>query len=390
VTSPRIDLDRVVEDTVSLVRIDSQSPGAGEAGVVDWLVPRLRSSGISFTRQAVAAGRENVVAGVAGGRNDRPRLVLLAHMDTVPVGEAWTTDPLSGMRRDGRIYGRGSADMKSGLAVGLGLLEALVPDAAARSDVLLCATVDEEGPEMLGAHELVRSGTLRPDDQVLALEPTGLRLRIAQIGVRWLELTVRGRMAHAGRAHLGVDANHVAARILDALKERVDGLGVDHPLLGPPRFTCGTIAGGVATNVVPGTCTMRFDLRVVPPLEPADAEDLCRQVAGSVVSEFPGASCDVEPIGPARPAIFASDDSLLVRRLRKCYEAVTGEALESGGADGHEAYTDASMVAALTGSTSCTVFGPGSSDQAHTADEFVDISEIGVVARTLEEVVSRW
>jgi succinyl-diaminopimelate desuccinylase len=292
---------------------------------------------------------------------------------------------------DGRIYGRGAADMKAGLAVGIGLLEALVQDAASpRGDVVLVATVDEEGPEMAGAHALVRSGLLRRDDQVLALEPTGVRLRIAQVGLCWLELTVYGRMAHAGRASLGVDANHVVARIVNRLKERVAELPFEDELLGRPLFTCGRLAGGVATNVVPPSCTAQLDLRLVPPLSGDAMVALVREVVDATVAEFEGASYELRPLGVARPPVRAAEDAYVVRSLRAAYEAVTGGVLESGGADGHEAYTDASMIAALTGSPSCTVFGPGSSDLAHAADEYVEIEDVDVAARVLEHLVEQW
>jgi acetylornithine deacetylase/succinyl-diaminopimelate desuccinylase family protein len=386
-----IDISRAVEDTAALVRLDSQNPGALEGACARWIRERIGAAGLSLDEIVVAEGRDNLVASVTGN-GERPRLILLAHMDTVPAGDGWTFDPLSGEIRSGRIWGRGAADMKSGLAVALNLLESLKKGSAPqpRGDVVLCATVDEEGPEMAGAHALVGAGVLRPDDQILALEPTGLRLRIAQVGLRWLELRVHGRMAHAGRAHLGVDAIHVAARIVDRLKQRVTALPYEDELLGRPLFTCGRIEGGVATNVVPPSCTVELDLRLVPPLTAEDVVMLVEAVVDETLVEFPGARSELQPLGVARPPVHADDDAPIVTRLRAAYEAVTGSALESGGADGHEAYTDASMIAALTGSASCTVFGPGSSDQAHAADEYVELSDIATVAHVLEELVERW
>jgi succinyl-diaminopimelate desuccinylase len=385
-----IDVARTVEDIVALVRIDSQNPGALEHACTRWLRARVGGLGIPLEEVAVSDERVDVVAAVRG-TGERPRLVLLAHMDTVPAGSGWTVDPFGGEVRDGRIYGRGAADMKAGLAVAVGLLEALAQDATSpRGDVVLAATVDEEGPEMGGAHALVRSGILRRDDQLLALEPTGLRLRIAQVGLCWLELIVHGRMAHAGRASLGVDANHVVARVVDRLKERVAELPFEDELLGRPLFTCGRLLGGIATNVVPPSCTAQLDLRLVPPLTQDDIVALVREVVETTVAAFSGASYELRPLGVARPPVRAAEDAHIVRSLRAAYEAVTGGVLESGGADGHEAYTDASMIAVLTGSPSSTVFGPGSSDLAHAADEYVEIDDVDVAARVLEHLVEHW
>jgi len=383
-----VDVDQAVRDTVSLVRIDSQNPGPLEGECARWVFDRLGQAGVERAIAPVTDARDNVVATVRG-RGEGPRLVLLAHMDTVAIGDGWSVAPLDGLIRHGRIYGRGSADMKSGLAVAVNLLEVLAAGPPPRADVVLCATVDEEAG-MAGAYAVAESGLLRADDQVLALEPTGLRLRLAQVGLRWLELEATGRMAHAGRAHLGVDANHVVAHIVDRLRERVAALPYRDELLGRPLFTCGTIAGGVGVNVVPPACIARLDLRFVPPMTADDVLAMVQAEAVAAMAVFPGAGVEVRALGPARPPVRAADDAHIVRRLRDGFRDVTGHVLESGGADGHEAYTDASMISTLTGSTSCTVFGPGSSDNAHTADEYVGISDLETAARVLERVVADW
>ncbi len=384
-----ISLDQVVADTQALIRIDSQNPGIQEVSCGQWVRDRLVGMGLSPTVMSVDGDRSNIVATITGGT--APRLVVLAHLDTVPIGAGWTRDPLGGEIADGVIYGRGACDMKGGLAVGLGLLEALLKRGVTPAgDVVFVATVDEEAPDMAGAHSLVASGFLHPNDQVIALEPTGTKLRIAQMGLRWLNLTVTGRMAHAGRAHLGIDSAHVMARIVDRLKGHIAGLEHVDDILGRPRFTCGTFAAGVATNVVPPSAQASFDVRIVPPMNIADVVPMVRAIADEVLADFPGATCDITPQGAARPPVRAAEDAQIVRGLRQAYLAENGSPLPQGDDDGHEAYTDASMVAALTGSTSCTVFGPGSTDRAHTADEFVPIADLDLVSRVIWRMVSDW
>lgn len=386
-------LDDLIRDTVALIRIDSQNPEPGEGECAAWVEDRLNRNGHEVLRQTVTAGRDNLVARL-DGRGNSPRLVLLAHMDTVPVGEGWTRPALVGDVVDGRIYGRGACDMKAGLAIALNVFESAARQAVAGSapggDLVLCLTCDEEGPHMRGIHRLVEAGLVRDDDQVLALEPTGLRLRIAQMGLRWLEVTVHGKMAHAGRAHLGIDSNHVMARLINGLKSAVEALPHDDPVLGRPRFTVGRMAGGVAPNVVPPSCRAEFDLRLVPPMTPDEMVRLVEAVADRALAGFPGARYEIEPLGVARPPVRASDNAPIVTGLRRAYREALGTEIQTGGADGHEAYTDASMVAALTGSSSCTVFGPGSSDMAHTADEFVPIDDIDQAARVLDLLVRNW
>lgn len=385
-----INTDNVIRDTQSLVAIDSQNPGVLEQACANWVEQRLLDAGIDVQRQPVTDGRDNLIA-VVPGNPEAPRLVLLAHLDTVPVGAGWTRDPFGGEIADGRIYGRGTCDMKAGLAVAINVLETLRNNPLSNAgDVVLVATVDEEAPGMLGAHALVDSGFLRPTDQVLAPEPTGMRLRIAQMGLRWITVRIHGRMAHAGRAHLGIDSNHVLAEIVSRLKVSFAAMDVEDPLLGRPRFTIGTFNGGVATNVVPPTAEANLDLRIVPPMTIDELEGLVREHVDAVLAEYPGAVADLEMLGAARPPVRADDDAKIVELLRSSYRAQTGQELPSGGADGHEAYTDASMVATLTGSTSCTVFGPGATDQAHTADEFVPLADLALAADVLWSMLEAW
>jgi succinyl-diaminopimelate desuccinylase len=379
-----------IRDTRTLIGIDSQNPGPLEGACAEWVGNRLTDLGLQPTLQPVTDGRSNIVATVSGS-GTAPRLVLLAHMDTVPVGRGWTFPPFGAVIANDRIYGRGACDMKAGLAVAVNLLGWLAAEEVRPAgDVVLIATVDEEGPDMSGAHALVDSGNLRPDDQILALEPTGMRLRIAQMGLRWVTVTVSGRMAHAGRAHLGIDANHVLCRIVDDLKQAVDGLPYQDAILGRPKMTCGTIAGGEAVNVVPPLARAQIDLRLVPPMKPEDLTDLLRRRADEVVAAFPGAHYEINPLGAERPPVRAADDAPIVQALRRAYQACTDAVLPAGGNDGHEAYTDASMVAALTGTTSATVFGPGSTDHAHASDESVSIADVELMCRIMTQLLRGW
>lgn len=386
-----IDVATVIADTQRLIGIDSTNPGALEGACADWIEQRLRGLGLDPVRTEVATGRDNLSAIVPGRDRAAPRLVLVAHMDTVPVGSGWTREPFGGEIDDGRLYGRGACDMKAGVALTLGLLDALVRTGTTPpADVVVVYTVDEEAPGMLGAHALVASGLLRPDDQILSPEPSGMRLRIAQMGLRWVTLSVTGRMAHAGRAHLGVNAAHVLARIVVELETAFAALPFDDDILGRPRFTCGVIFGGVATNVVPAAATAELDLRFVPPMLPGDAVRMVDLIAADVVRRYDGASFTITPLGAQRPPVRAADDSKIVRSLRASFRRIIGREPEVGGADGHEAYTDSAMIAALTGSTSSTVLGPGATDQAHTADEYVPLEDLELGSAVLWDMVASW
>jgi len=204
--------------------------------------------------------------------------------------------------------------------------------------------------------------------------------------MRWYRIQIFGRMAHAGRAPLGVDANHAMALAVAEIKEAVAGIEYDHPLLGRPVVTASRLEGGVATNVVPDRCYAEFDMRIVPPMSLDDADDVIRDAVARAMRRVAGAKAEVEVMGLAHPPVQAAEDSPLVVALTRAFENVTGHMLPRGEDDGHEAYTDASIVAAMTGSRNCTVFGPGSTDVAHTADEHVEIAQLEVANRVIREL----
>jgi succinyl-diaminopimelate desuccinylase len=210
------------------------------------------------------------------------------------------------------------------------------------------------------------------------------------VGVQWLRVTVRGCIAHAGRAERGVNANHLIARIIDRVVTRVAGLSIRDPILRRPLVTCGRLEGGLATIIVAPFAWAEFDFRLVPGFGLDDALQLAGRAAVEVAGAHSGAQYELAAIGGARPPVQAEDSPHIVAALRDAHRAVTGRELETGGADGHEAYTDAAMIAALTGSRCFAVFGPGSNDQAHVADESVAFEDLRLTARVLETMVNRW
>lgn len=383
-----VPLDRIVSDLCELVRIDSRNPGAGERAVADWLEQRLTP--LRTARYEAAPGRPSLT-GTLPGDATRGRLHLLAHMDTVPAAPGWTMDPLAAEVRDGAVWGLGSADMKAGIAVAVNVLTGLAREGIVpRTDLVLWLTADEETSQMSGVRDLVARGLFGPDDAAIALEPTGLRHRRAQLGVRWVRVDVTGRSVHAGRRHLGADANVALAELVLRLRDLVDELPHRDPVLGVPLVTAGVVSGGTAANVVSGQAHAVVDLRLVPPMSDREAVGLVRSAADWACGRVPGTRADVIPLGPERPPARAAADSGVVRALEHAHLAELGGPIATGGADGHEAYTDAAMLAALTGSDSCTVFGPGSSDLAHVADEHVPIGDLDAAYRVVRRVCLDW
>ena len=188
-----------VELTRELVRLPSENPPATEQRVGEFVAQWLRRvPGVEVEVFEVQPGRSNVVGRLRSG-SSAPAVAILAHMDTVPVGDGWSKDPFGGEIEHGRLYGRGSCDMKAGLACAMvALKRAAAQKSSPRRDILVCATVDEEGSHMLGGMDLIRHGIVDKDSFVVATEPTGLEIIIAHKGLVWLEVEAIGKLAHAG------------------------------------------------------------------------------------------------------------------------------------------------------------------------------------------------
>ncbi len=382
--------EETIELTKELIRIPSENPTGTEAAVAERVEAYLRGLGVEVERDPVVDGRENLIAEVGGSANG-PALVFLNHMDTVPVGEGWTRDPFGAREEDGRIWGRGSCDMKGGLAAGLTALKSLKArlDRGARAAraVRCCLVVDEEGPWMRGVSAAIDRERIGPRDVVLSCEPTGLRLMTAQKGAMWYEVLITGKSAHAAAPHMGADAVQAAARTVIGLRERGAALSADHPLLGGSTVVTSVIAGGRKTNVVADGCRLEVDVRFVPPLTVPDARALVEAAAAEACAEVPGTSAEVRPLSVDRPPILADPEAEGARLIGEAFRAATGGEIETGGVS---YYSDAGLVAARTENRQCFLFGPGNIEQAHAPDEFIDVDELRSAARVLGRLAEKF
>ena len=382
--------DEAVELTRDLVRIPSENPTGTEARVAERLEDYLLRLGLPVERDRVAEGRENVVAEI-GGSASQPALVFLNHMDTVPAGEGWTRDPFAAEFADGKLWGRGACDMKGGLAAALVALKALKGKvdrgARPRRTVRCCMVVDEESPWMRGAAAAIERGRVGARDIVLACEPTRMRLVTAQKGAMWYEVLVSGRSAHASVPHAGADALLAAARAVLRLHAAAAALQASDPLLGRTTVVASVIAGGRKTNVVADRCRMEVDVRFVPPLGVGDARRLVEGAAAAACAETPGTAAEVRALSVDRPPVLADLGSEGGRILALALREGAGLAPEPAGVS---YYSDAGLAAARTGSRQCFLLGPGSVEQAHGPDEFVDVGELRRAALVFARLTERF
>ena len=385
----RIDPDELIALTRDLVRIPSVvrpgDPAATEAAVAGHVERWLHAEGFAVEVHEVAPGRPNVL-GVLGDGSAGPTLLLEGHTDVVTEGNAseWRHAPFGGDLVEGRIYGRGSADMKSGLAA------AMVAAAAIRRSgvrlggrLVVGALVDEEGG-MIGARHLCTTALGRELSAAIICEPEQNELCLEQRGVVWARVSVRGRMAHGAMPEAGINPITALGGLLreaPALERRLRRLCRRSPYLRPPTVTP-TVAqapmqGVPQSNVIPSTAQATLDVRLTPG---PDADAVAKEIdvaCQRVMEACPGATVEWQPINGFRLATRVERGEPLVRAMVQGVRQATGRAPRFGGVPGS---TDGTILRMTLGIPIVTC-GPGNRLIPHQVDEYVDVSELLDAAR---------
>lgn len=372
--------------TRALVEIDSRNPalspdGPGEGKIAQTLGAILEGWGFSVSLSDPAPDRTNLVARL--GPENAPAMMFAGHLDTVGV-EGMTHDPFSGELTAGRIYGRGSCDMKSGVAAMC--VAALRAHRRAGTDAtkqIVIAAVSDEEYESLGMRALLDEG-IAADCAVLT-EPTRLSICPAHRGFVWLEISFTGRAAHGSRYDVGIDAIRHAGLVLSELDALEAGElhSRSHPLLGRASLHASTIVGGIGMSTYPDRCILRIERRTIPGESDRTAIDEVNAACERVRSRHPELDASVRLIAAQEP----SDVSRNAPVVTTLENALKKEGMEPA-IEGLSAWTDAALLNAAGISAVC--FGPGDIALAHAAEEFVPVDEIERAAAVLERVAYEW
>lgn len=359
-----MNLQDPVELAQALIDIPSVNPdlagGRGEGPLAEFVAAQLEALGATVEEQHVVGDRSNVIGTIAG---DLPgTLVFEAHLDTVPM----PAEPMPSGQTGGRLYGRGSCDTKASMAAMLIALRGLRQTRVQRPTIVFAGSVDEEYV-MKGARKLVDRLTVA--DWVIIGEPTDLTPIRAHNGCVRFDVEVTGVTAHTSRATLGRNAIVDAARLITLLQDRL-GSELERrtgALTGVGLLTPAIIQGGIAPNVVPDRCVVRFDRRTTPGESASQALTEVDSVLRQAAEEF-GIMCHrTEPWLDLPPMELAEDHPL-------CKHAL-GAAPGAQQAGGVPYCTDANILTGF-GSVPSVVLGPGSIDQAHAPIEWVDVAQV--------------
>ena len=367
-----VDGGRLVRWLQELIRIPSINPPADTRRCAESILSRFQKEHIDAEIVEGRKGACNVVARLPG--KGKGRLLLLnGHIDVVPPGEDWTVDPFGAEIRDEKIYGRGTSDMKSGIAsmmaAMIGLKRSGLP---LYGEIIFMAACDEETGSEFGTTYLLKKGIGKDAAFAIVAEPTNLRVELGNRGLRWVDITIKGKASHAGRPYLGINAISYGAKLVEAIhsikfKNRNEAFDVPEPSLSVTM-----IHGGTKENILPDRCDLVLDRRMIPGETSETVTAELKTAIDSVLRQEKDLRIECK-LRPNRwDAYLVSETEPVVQTLMATFQEVTGNKPETGAKAG---CTDGSHLFNL-GGIPTALFGPGNAGMSHKADEWVAIEDI--------------
>lgn len=366
--------DDAIEFLQSLVRIPSVNPSEKfESELADYLAEKTEQLGMTVRQLEPAPLRKSNFAFLTGDPSGKT-LLFNSHLDTVPAGDLskWKYDPFAATIVNGKMYGRGTKDMKAGLAAAYMAIKAIVNSGVdLRGNLAMSSTADEERGGHWGLHKMVEAGWLKDIDFAVYTEGTLERITTGARGKTQFNVTVHGQATHTGRKSLGTNAIVNAAKVIPALDALRFQNWEENPLVpGQPVASVNLIKGGFKENVVPDTCVLGVDLRFPPGTTPDGVMKEVNRVLDDVAYEHPylgGVQTDVEVFAVGRPYAQKPDEPI-VQFLRESANSVLGYRPD---AIGMHATSDARWLV-LDGGIPTVNYAAGN-ETGHQPNEYIDL-----------------
>jgi succinyl-diaminopimelate desuccinylase len=361
--------------TRSLLNFDTVNPPGRERDCARYAGSLLEEWGYKVDYYEYEDARTSVIAR-AGGSEAKAPLCLTGHLDVVPIGSRpWTHDPFSGETDGDRLYGRGSSDMKAGVAAILLAARAMAKKLAGTPGVVIVLTAAEEGG-CIGSKKLVETRLLGRAGAMIVGEPTSNYPLVGHKGSVKFHARFKGVSAHGSMPHLGVNAIYKAARALARLEAFDFGVPA-HPVMGKPTLNVGTIEGGNTVNAVPDAARIGVDIRTVPGMNHQKLIDRLADLLGD-------ASLDVfSDLGP----VWTEPQQDWMRRVFEICKPYVQEPLEARTAP---YMTDAANLRKVYSGVPTVVLGPGEAAMAHQTDEYCSMERIRQSVSIYEALIRDW
>lgn len=366
--------------TRELLRFNTINPPGAERECARHLGRLLEDAGFRVSYHEFADTRTSVVAEI-GGDADKPPICFTGHIDTVPLGAApWSMDAFSGETAGDKLYGRGSSDMKSGIAAAVIAAIRLAPNLARSPGVVMVLTAGEEvGCE--GAKYLANQQLLDRAGAIVIAEPTDNYPYVGHKGLIWFEIETKGKTAHGSMPEKGENAILKLANCIHCMKQFKFSVE-RHEVMGEPTYNLGTIAGGLNTNSVPDSARMTLDMRTVPGID----HDALRESLKALL----GPDANIRRIVETPPLFTEPDNEWVQRVFDMSQDYLSARPtpktimFSTDGADLKRGYTKGSE------GPPALILGPGEASQAHQTDEWCSLHRLEQSVDLFERIMKDW
>lgn len=365
-----INKDETVKLLSQMIQFKTVNGPGDEKPLAEFLAKEMASFGMEVEVIDLGNNRANVT-GVLKGTGEQKALLLNGHIDTVPPGDVeWVHGPYSGHVEDGKIYGRGSADMKGGLAAMIMAARAIKQAGVQLKGDLIISGVAGEETDSIGAFDFLNKGGLKNVGAIAISEPSSCGIYVAEKGAFWVEISTYGKTAHGAFPHRGKNAIVYMNALINRLLNYKFSYE-ENEILGFPTMNISTINGGVGTNVVPDKCSVTVDMRTVPGMKHEDIIKDFEGIIEELKGEIEGFEADIK-INNNRPAVETKADHPFIKMAQ---EVVKEEFDKVAEAKGVNFYTDAAVFLPAT-NLPAIIYGPGDSDMAHQPNEHITIDSL--------------
>lgn len=363
--------------TRKLLSFNTTNPPGRERDCAEYIGKLLEEGDFKVGFYEFEDRRTSIVAHREGSGNKAP-ICFAGHIDTVPIGAtSWRYDPFQGDIDEDKIFGRGSTDMKGGVASMIIAVLRLSEMSRGTAGVTLVLTAGEE-TGCQGAYYLARLGNvLGKAGAIIVAEPTSNYPFIGHKGALWLEAVATGVSAHGSMPELGENAIYKAVKAVDVLREYDFGIS-QHPWLGIPTLNIGTISGGKYINSVPDRATIGIDIRTIPGQSNRDIFESLKSSLGEEIELKRLVDVDSVTTDPKNDWV------------QEVFDIVAPLLEKRPSARGLSYFTDASVLGPAFGNPPTLILGPGEPTMAHKTNEFCHISKIEIAAEAYLEIAKKW